>query len=74
MKLNTPRSFNQETVIETPVLLKRLSFDSIKKHMLKTFKCRTQPVDVGSPTYKVAIPFFSSPNNLAVINKVKDFK
>lgn len=28
--------------------------------MLQTFKCRTRPTEVGSPTYEVAVPSFST--------------
>ena len=63
MKFSVPRSMNHLSTTEPPILFDRLKSEPKGKHLVQTFKCRTIPVDVGLPTYKVVVPYFSSRNS-----------
>ena len=44
---------------DPPVLFDQPKLEAKGKHLVQTFKCHWTPVDVGSPTYKVAVLYFS---------------
>ena len=66
MKVSPPRYYNCRALVVPPISIEKESTKTLSKDKYQLYKCRTDPTNRDSPTYKVTVPYFSdgSPEKL----------